>query len=148
VRAVLLCVLALLACKRLEPAEPPYLMVDELMARDLDELAGRELRTHGYVEAGSVRMQVIAQQTERTFVLQMRGKQLRVFTKGPVPDTFRDQAEVVALGRLIASREREVLAKQLGVKLEGAYVLEASELNAKCPSRYGENPQSARPKFE
>lgn len=147
-RAILVCALAVLACKRLEPAEPPYLMVDELMTRDLGGLAGRVLRTHGYVEAGSIQTQIIAQQTERTFVLQMRGKKLRVFARGSVPDAFRDQAEVVATGRLIASRDRELLAKQLGITLDGEYVLEAMELNAKCPSRYGENPTGAPAKFQ
>jgi cytochrome c-type biogenesis protein CcmE len=57
---------------------------------------------------------------------------------GPVPDTFKDQSEVVATGHLIAARERAPLAKSLGVAMEADidYVLEASELQAKCPSKY------------
>jgi cytochrome c-type biogenesis protein CcmE len=133
VRALLV-MLALAACNPIAPAaEPTYLMVDELLARDLGELAGRPLKVHGFVEAGSIRTQIVAQASVRTFVLGVRGKRLRVTAKGPVPDTFRDQAELVATGRLVGD--------------DSGYVLEASELAAKCPSRYGDTPKGAPPKF-
>jgi hypothetical protein len=44
----------------------------------------------------------------------------------------------VVSGRLVAAAENRELAKALGVVLEAdqAYVLDATELAAKCPSKY------------
>ena len=115
-----------------------YKMVDELMASDLSEWNGKELKVHGWVLAGSIREQVVDQKTHRTFVLTKEGKKIRVFSSGPKPDTFKDQSEVIASGHLIPAGERKDLAKSLGVALEAdlAYVVDASKLDAKCPSKY------------
>src|SRR5258705_11438869 len=53
-----------------------YKMVDELMASDLSQWSGKQLKVHGYVRAGSVREQVVDQKTIRTFVLQKEGKKI------------------------------------------------------------------------
>ena len=115
-----------------------YMMVDELMQGDLSRLEGRELKVHGWVLAGSIKEKVVNQQTIRTFVLQKAGKKIRVFSKGPKPDTFKDQSEVVATGRLLASAKAKELAAGLETQLENdlAYVVEATDLQAKCPSKY------------
>ncbi|HWN70878.1 MAG TPA: cytochrome c maturation protein CcmE [Haliangium sp.] len=102
-----------------------YKMVDELMAALSSEpqaWAGRTLKVHGYVEAGSIQERIEDQQTRRTFVLENKGQRIRVEHQGPKPDTFKDKSEVVAEGRV--------------VEKDGAYVLEAEELMAKCPSKY------------
>jgi cytochrome c-type biogenesis protein CcmE len=122
-----------------------YKMVDELMAGDLSQWKGKELKVHGWVQAGSIREQVVDQKTQRTFVLQKEGKRIRVFSYGPKPDTFKDQSEVIASGTLIKIRgdepiaaEKRELAKSLGVPLEADldYVVDATKLDAKCPSKY------------
>jgi cytochrome c-type biogenesis protein CcmE len=114
-----------------------YMMVDELMAKDMATMAGSELKVHGWVVAGSIKEEIVNQQTIRTFVLQKAGKKVRIFSRGPKPDTFKDQSEVVATGRLIAAAEAKEVAAQLKVPLgTDAYVVEASELQAKCPSKY------------
>ena len=116
-----------------------YMMVDELVANDLGSLEGRELKVHGWVLAGSIKEEIVNQQTIRTFVLQKAGKTVRVFSKGPKPDTFKDQSEVVATGKLLpaggpAAKE---MAAQLKIPLgTDAYVVEATDLQAKCPSKY------------
>lgn len=116
-----------------------YVMVDELLAGDLADAAGQRLRVHGWVKAGSLETRVIAQRTERTFIVHKSGKQLRVFSTGPVPDTFRDQAEVVITGRLVAAASKAELAKNFaGAKIDLAYVLDATEIQAKCPTKYGD----------
>jgi cytochrome c-type biogenesis protein CcmE len=56
------------------------------------------------------------------FTLQRNGQQMRVFYTGIVPDTFKDEAEVVVTGRLTP---------------EGFM---ATEMTAKCPSKYEEKP--------
>lgn len=115
-----------------------YKMVDELMAGDLSQWKGKELKVHGWVLAGSIREQVVDQKTQRTFVLTKEGKKIRVFSAGPKPDTFKDQSEVVASGHLVPAAERSALAKSLGVALEADldYVVDAIKLDAKCPSKY------------
>jgi len=115
-----------------------YRMVDQLMAGDLTQWEGKELKVHGWVQAGSIHEQVVDQKTHRTFVLTKDGKKIRVFSSGPKPDTFKDQAEVIASGHLIPVAEKRELAKSLGVALEAdlAYVVDAEKLDAKCPSKY------------
>ncbi len=115
-----------------------YMMVDELLAGDLSRLEGKELKVHGWVVAGTIQEKVVNQQTIRTFVLHKSGKKIRVFSKGPKPDTFKDQSEVVATGRLVASAQAKEMATQLGAPLETdlAYVVDATDLQAKCPSKY------------
>jgi cytochrome c-type biogenesis protein CcmE len=115
-----------------------YMMVDELMAGDLARYDGKELKVHGWVLAGSIKEEIVNQQTVRTFVLQKAGKKIRVFSKGPKPDTFKDQSEVVATGRLTKRAKATQLASDLKINLELdlAYVVEATDLQAKCPSKY------------
>jgi cytochrome c-type biogenesis protein CcmE len=115
-----------------------YMMVDKLMASDLTHWNGNELKVHGDVLAGSIHERVVDQQTHRTFVLTRGGKQIRVFSSGPKPDTFKDQSEVIATGHLIPAAEKRELAKSLGVTLEANldYVVDAEKLDAKCPSKY------------
>lgn len=99
-----------------------YKMVDEVMAEP-NKYEGKTLRIHGYVEAGSIQEEIVNQQTLRTFVLEHNGKAIHVKHEGPAPDTFKDLSEVVANGRFIETGD-------------GQYVLEATELMAKCPSKY------------
>jgi len=98
-----------------------YKMVDELMVKPT-EWVGHKMRVHGYVQPGSIKEWVADQQMVRTFILEKGGKQIEVSHKGPKPDTFRDQSEVVATG--------------IVVEKDGKYLVEAKELSAKCPSKY------------
>ena len=122
-----------------------YKMVHELVATDLTDWKDKELKVHGNVAAGSIVEAVVDQEMQRTFVLEREGKKIRVFSKGPKPDTFKDQSEVVATGHLVPAKTRQALADALchktercpiPVDAEQAYVVDATELMAKCPSRY------------
>ena len=115
-----------------------YKMVDDLMATDLSSWQGKELKVHGWVESGSIQERVVNQETHRTFLLQKSGKKIRVFSAGPTPDTFKDQSEVVATGHLVPAAKLKDLARSLGVSIESdmPYVVDATELMAKCPSKY------------
>jgi len=116
-----------------------YQMVDELMKDgDLAQWDGKELKVHGWVEAGSIVEKTVNQETRRTFLLQKGGKKIRVFSVGPKPDTFKDQSEVVATGHLIPADQMKTVADGLGVKLalDESYVVDSTELMAKCPSKY------------
>ena len=115
-----------------------YKMVQELVATDLSDWKDKELKVHGKVAASSIVEAVVDQEMQRTFVLEMEGKKIRVFSKGPKPDTFKDQSEVVATGRLVASNDMKVVADGLGIRIASdmPYVVDSSELMAKCPSKY------------
>jgi cytochrome c-type biogenesis protein CcmE len=126
-----------------------YMQVDQLVAGKLDDWAENELKVHGHVVPGSIVEQIVGSDTQRTFLLENAGKKVRVFSRGPKPDTFKDESEVVALGRIVPAKDRQDLADKLCAKAKGtlsacpirtdadqAWVVDASELSAKCPSRY------------
>ncbi len=126
-----------------------YMMVDELVKTPLESWNGKELKVHGFVEAGSIVESVVGQVEHRSFVLQKDGKKIRVFSEGPKPDTFKDQSEVVATGRLVKASDVQALATDLcknpekastgcpiRTDAEQAWVVESTDLMAKCPSKY------------
>ena len=115
-----------------------YKMVDQLLATDLSQWKDKELKVHGWVVAGTIKEKVVNQETIRTFVLHKDGKKIRVFNKGPKPDTFKDQSEVVATGHVVPAKAMDAMAQGLDIRIESdmPYVVESSELMAKCPSKY------------
>jgi cytochrome c-type biogenesis protein CcmE len=128
-----------------------HVEVDELVLGGLDGWGDKELKIHGYVVPNSIIETVIDQQIQRTFVLHENGKKIRVFHQGPKPDTFKDRAEVIATGRLVRAhskrpladsmcKAREVIPANCPVHLDGepGWVLDATDLMAKCPSRYSD----------
>jgi len=136
---VLLCATLAVGGVGCDPANfgSEYMMVDELQSKDLSKLENKELKVHGWVLAGSIKEEIVNQQTVRTFVLQKSGKKIRVFSKGPKPDTFKDQSEVIATGKLIPVASTAEWAGPLKATIGAdAYVVEATELSAKCPSKY------------
>ena len=94
-----------------------YYTVSEA-APQLDELQGRAFRLKGNVLPGT---HLIREGTldDHRFVLVDGASTMTVSFRGPLPDTFDDNAEVVALGRL-----------------DEQNVFVAEEISAKCPSRY------------
>ena len=112
--------------------------------------SGKTLKVAGLVEAGSISEKIVGQKTERTFVLVSRcgfaiggGKatkvegceegdtrRILVRSTGPTPDTFKELAEVVAKGALVMEGDN--------------LVVHATELFAKCPSKYEENQRPSK----
>ena len=103
-----------------------YKKVDEVAKDPEPWLAKKTMNIHGYVVPGSITTQVVDQRTHRSFKLENAGQEILVRHSGTAPDTFKDQAEVVATGRL--TREN------------GLLVLDAIDgdrgIAAKCPSKY------------
>jgi cytochrome c-type biogenesis protein CcmE len=97
-----------------------YKYVDEVMVQP-EAWHGKRLQVHGYVVPGS-RM-VKRESLDYTFDLHRNGKTIRAYYTGIVPDTFKDDAEVVLTGEL---------------KPDGSF--HATEMTAKCPSKYEEAP--------
>jgi cytochrome c-type biogenesis protein CcmE len=111
-----------LVAYRAQPGPSAYRTVDEVMA-DPAAMLGRELRIHGYLERGSLQMQVIDQHVTRSFALVEHNQRIAARFAGVVPDTFAERAEVVATGRLTRVAD-------------GGYRFEATDVIAKCPSTY------------
>ena len=107
-----------------------YKHVDEVTAEP-DHWVDKHLKIHGFVEPGSIDERIEGNSTVRDFILEYKGERIRVTHKGPKPDTFRDLAEVVAKGRLLQTKDGPVL--------------EASELMAKCPSKYEAERRDKKP---
>lgn len=100
-----------------------YIYVDKVVDSP-DEYEGRDIQIHGLVVADSL------SQDERNgdyhFVVESKGKRLAVVFDGQLPDTFAEGGEVVATGRLDPS--------------DDGHVFRSSEMSAKCPSKYEEEP--------
>ncbi|HEX5141796.1 MAG TPA: cytochrome c maturation protein CcmE [Dehalococcoidia bacterium] len=92
-----------------------YKYVDEVVGSQAD-WSGKKLQVHGYVVPGSIGKKANA--LEYRFDIQRNGKTMRAFYNGIVPDTFKDDSEVVLTG---------VLTKEGFV---------ANDMTAKCPSKY------------
>ena len=99
-----------------------YKYVDEVVGSQAD-WSGKKLQVHGYVVPGSIGKKRDA--LEYRFEIQRNGKTLRAYYNGIVPDTFKDDSEVVLTG---------VLTKEGFV---------ANDMTAKCPSKYEAAPGPA-----
>jgi|SRR5436190_23739512 cytochrome c-type biogenesis protein CcmE len=92
-----------------------YKYTDEVMANPT-AWQGKNLQVHGFVVPGSIAMKPGT--LEYRFDMQRNGKVMRAFYTGIVPDTFKNDSEVVLTGRLSS---------------EGFH---ATDMTAKCPSKY------------
>lgn len=106
--------------------QPAYRMVDEVMA-DPARWEGAALIVHGYIAPGSL---VALAPGAHTFVLTKRGARLAVYHEGLLPDTVRDQSEVVITGRLDRDGDgwsfaSNRMSAKCGGKYEGARPLRA-----------------------
>ena len=110
-------------------SETYFYEVDQAVAQGPD-LVGQTVRVKGTVEPGSV----IGRDGEvgRTFKIAHEGKLLTVRYDRALPDTFKEEVEIVAQG-----------------EVDEAYVLHADEVLVKCPSRYeGKAPTAGAAGYE
>jgi cytochrome c-type biogenesis protein CcmE len=99
-----------------------YKYVDEVAGQP-EAWAGKTLQVHGYVVPGSIGRKRDA--LDYQFDLQRNGQVIRAYYSGVTPDTFKDEAEVVLTGQLTPNG------------------FHATEMTAKCPSKYEEAPPKA-----
>ncbi len=98
-----------------------YVYVDAVVDAP-DKYEGRDIQVHGNVKEGSLTQDT--DDDEYHFVVELKGRMLEVVFDGQLPDTFMEGGEVVVTGRL---------------EDDGA-LLRSSEMSAKCPSKYEEEP--------
>jgi cytochrome c-type biogenesis protein CcmE len=100
-----------------------YKHVDEVMA-DPEQWKGKSLQLHGFVAKGTWRQK--PNTLEYRFDVESKGSVVRASYTGILPDTFKDEAEVVLKGRLTD---------------EGHFEVAPNGVMAKCPSKYEEVPK-------
>ena len=122
--AVLVLAFAGLLWSTLREGTEYYKHVDEVMASRQD-WEGKRLQLHGFVVAGSILRK--PDSLEYKFKVQNKGHVVDAWYTGIVPDTFKDDAEVVLKGRLSADGFRT----------------EPNGVMAKCPSKYEPAKKSA-----
>jgi cytochrome c-type biogenesis protein CcmE len=97
--------------------------VDEVLASPA-EWQGKPLQLHGYVVPGSILQR--PNTLEYKFKVQNNGKVIEALYTGVVPDTFKDEAEVVLRGKLSAdgfhTEPNGVIAKRPSKYVEQATV--------------------------
>src|SRR5437870_2597131 len=76
-----------------------YKHVDEVLANPV-AWQGKRLQVHGRVVKDSIRRRIVGDQTEYQFEIQNNGRAMSAHYMGVVPDTFKDESEVVCKGRL------------------------------------------------
>jgi cytochrome c-type biogenesis protein CcmE len=107
-----------------------YKHVEEVMVQP-DAWYGKKLQLHGYVVPESILRR--KDTLEYRFKVQSKGNVVTASYTGIVPDTFKDEAEVVLKGTLTPD----------------GFQVEPNGVMAKCPSKYeakpGGNPDATRP---
>jgi len=92
-----------------------------------EKFMDREFKVHGNVVEDSLRQN--PDTGEYHFVIEYKGKRLKVVYDDLLPDTFAEGGEVVLTGRLDP----------------GGGTVRSSEMSAKCPSKYEEEPGAPPP---
>lgn len=122
---VAVCGIAFIAAQSIKDVEY-YVHVDALMADPARWQDKKVIQVHGFVAPGSIKTEVRDQLHHQEFRLEWKGKEIAVRHAGSVPDTFKDQAETVAKGKLLREGDAWVLQAVQG----------ESGIMAKCPSKY------------
>ena len=94
-----------------------YKHVDEVMASP-ESWYGKNLQLHGFVQGEPARKR---DSLEYRFDVQNKGKVVRAYYTGIVPDTFKADSEVVLNGQMTS---------------DGAFHVDKDGVMAKCPSKY------------
>ncbi|HEV8345360.1 MAG TPA: cytochrome c maturation protein CcmE [Vicinamibacterales bacterium] len=94
-----------------------YKHVDEVMTTP-QQWEGKRLQLHGFVVPGSIYIKPST--LEYKFQVQNKGHVVDATYKGVVPDTFKDDSEVVLKGQLTPQ----------------GFHTESNGIMAKCPSKY------------
>jgi cytochrome c-type biogenesis protein CcmE len=103
-----------------------YMHVEEVMANP-NAWQGKNLQVHGFVVKDSILRK--RDSLEYRFKVQSKGAIIDATYTGIVPDTFKDESEVVLKGRLGA----------------GGFQVAPNGVMAKCPSKYEANKGQGRP---
>ena len=97
-----------------------YKHVDEVMVNP-QAWQGKRLQVHGHVVKSSIQRRITGTMPEYKFDIENNGKIISAHYAGIVPDTFKDEAEVVLKGSFDEA---------------GHFKVQKDGVMAKCPSKY------------
>lgn len=103
-----------------------YVYADVVVAEP-EKFEDREFKVHGNVVEGTLEQD--QRDDSYRFVIEYKGERLSVIYDSFLPDTFVEGGEVVLTGRLDPD----------------GMIIRSSEMSAKCPSKYEEEPGAPRP---
>jgi cytochrome c-type biogenesis protein CcmE len=103
-----------------------YKHVDEVMT-DHAKWDGKRMKLHGFVVPGTIKRRDF----EYSFQLQSNGHVMYASYTGIVPDTFKDESEVVLTGKIA-----DIVTPE-GQTVRG-FATSPDGIMAKCPSKYEE----------
>jgi len=127
--AVMLGAVAFLILSSPDEGVLEYVYADKVVEAP-EEFEGREFKVHGNVVEGTLVQD--PDDAEYHFIVEYKGKRLEVVYDDLLPDTFVEGGEVVLTGRLVDTNGNGLL-------------LRSSEMTAKCPSKYEEEPGAPKP---
>jgi cytochrome c-type biogenesis protein CcmE len=104
-----------------------YKHVEEVMVQP-DAWYGKKLQLHGFVVPASILRR--KDSLDSRFQVQSKGHTVQASYSGIVPDTFKDEAEVVLKGTLTPQ----------------GFQVEPNGVMAKCPSKYEPKPGAGQPR--
>jgi cytochrome c-type biogenesis protein CcmE len=122
--AVLVLAFAGLMYTTLREGTEYYKHVDEVMSTR-QQWEGRRLQLHGFVVPGSILVK--PNTLEYKFKVQSKGAVVDATYRGVVPDTFKDDSEVVLKGQLTPLN---------GEGDDVVFQTQPNGIMAKCPSKY------------
>ena len=103
-----------------------YVHTDEVVQNPDKWMSKKTIQVHGFahqVKPG----EIVDQNIWRTFQLESKGKSIAVHHQGPVPDTFKEEAETVVKGSLARDTDGALVFTTVGGE---------QGIMAKCPSKY------------
>ena len=106
-----------------------YDHVDKIVANPDPWMARKTVHVHGWAKNVPLHADIdkVRQSASRRFQITQNGKTIEVFHEGPVPDTFKEEAETVVKGTLTRQPDGTLLLTTIGGE---------QGIMAKCPSKY------------
>jgi cytochrome c-type biogenesis protein CcmE len=104
-----------------------YAHVDKVTADPRPWIDRKVIQVHGYARKVPDHGEVVGQLARRTFELENKGQVITVIHDGPIPDTFKEEAETVVKGKLDRAPDGKLVLTTVGGE---------QGIMAKCPSKY------------
>jgi cytochrome c-type biogenesis protein CcmE len=104
-----------------------YAHVDKVTANPAPWLERKTIQVHGFARKVPLQGEMRGQMVRREFEVEQNGQAIAVVHEGPVPDTFKEEAETVVKGSLARGADGRLVLTTVGGE---------QGIMAKCPSKY------------
>jgi cytochrome c-type biogenesis protein CcmE len=104
-----------------------YATVDKVAKNPGPWLERKTIQLHGHARKVPLQGTIVGQTVTRTFELEAGDARVKVVHVGPIPDTFKEEAETVVKGSLARAADGTLVLTTVGGEMG---------IMAKCPSKY------------